>query len=203
MLCHIIHADLELSFGSITHVDRVKVVVSTCLILEILLHQGWINTISSIVEGLPHWGCLRLVLFSWKEHLRLGKDCKYHLMAVLDVVDHSVDQGNVFRVGESGAFLLGWVEVGVCGADNVLAVPSFKYHVWLNVGKLDATRDNFGIIDHIGVAIHELEVASKGLRGLNLVKSLAVDLSVCSGRRPQSNIFKMTVELEIKILIIA
>ena len=137
--------------------------------------------------------------------MRLPQHCQNHLMAVLHVVYYRVHKRDILAEWEASALFLGWVKVGVSGANDILlGLLGFQeLHVGLNVGKLDTTLHNFGIVDDIGIAVHELEVAGQIVGGLHLVEPLAVDFSVCSGGAPQSDILEGAVELELLLLIVA
>ena len=76
-------------------------------------------------------------------------------MAMLHIIGHQIDDGDVIRVGESAALLVERIKVGVGGADYILTVRLDQAHTWLE----DREGGQIGAVVDVGVAVHELEIA--------------------------------------------
>ena len=76
-------------------------------------------------------------------------------MAILHVIGHHVDYGDVARIGISTTLLDRGVEVCVCSTDYVLSIGLDELHTWLD----DGERGQIGTVIDVWVTVHELEVA--------------------------------------------
>lgn len=123
--------DFEVVLLSVSHKDGVKVVGVLRVVLQILLLDHTVRW------DAPRGPRLGLELFTRQEHGRLGDLFKDHLVAMLDIVRHHVDEGGLRGVGVAGARLTVIVKVGIRGTDDVRVVSLQQLHVWLDVGKLD------------------------------------------------------------------
>ena len=124
-------------------------------------------------------------------------------MAVLNVIDHHVDDARVCCERIPCADLLLRIEVEVSRADDIALVCRQKAHRTLSLGVFGAVRRRVCIIVHVEASVHEFEIALEVFMQINLIKAEAVQLCICAALFPEAHVFERAKEKHFALNIVA